>query len=229
MKDDVEMSPTRLSELAEKVEKEENSYVQNLLNGVPSSSRKSRQSSTTLRTLGQAEYNGIRFPSWAEVFPPADLVAPNIFAGLIASMKLILGMVVFASLIFESSDNDTLNSNMATEINIMLFSCGVSLLVNALFSRMPFSLASPQDTSSILIAIMASYVVDNVEKDSEIIPTILWVQTINTGLCAVVFFLAYYFKLTKLVLLLPYPVLCAFLGAIGFSGIRGALATMSGK
>ena len=76
---------------------------------------------------------------------------------------------------------------------------------------------------------MANFVVDNVDKDSEIIPTILWVQTINAAFCGVVFFCAYYFNLTKLVLLLPYPVLCAFLGAIGFSGIRGALATMSGE
>ena len=162
--------------------------------------------------------------------PPSDELIPNIFAGLIAALKLVLGMVVFASLIFKSTDeDDTLDSNLAVEINVLLFSCGITLLINALFSRMPFSLASPQDSSTILLALMARVVEESVDHSSQIIPTLLWLQAISAGFCSLCFFMTYFFKMADLVLLLPFPVLCAFLGAIGFAAIRGALATMSGE
>lgn len=215
-------------EISKSVHEEEWIKNQLLRNSTPSHHTIS-ESRMALKNLGNKEYRGLRFPPISEVVPPSADVLPNVFAGVIAAIKLVLGMVVFASLIFESSDNDTLNSNLAVEINVLLFSCGITLLINALFSRMPFSLASPQDSSSILLALMAGLVADNVDHDYQIIPTLLCLQAINAGFCSICFFVTYIFDLANLVLLLPYPVLCAFLGAIGFAAMRGALATMSGE
>mmetsp|Transcript_17171 Transcript_17171/g.28719 ORF Transcript_17171/g.28719 Transcript_17171/m.28719 type:complete len:940 (+) Transcript_17171:63-2882(+) len=219
------ISSFRLSNLVSRVQEEEDWYLKQVLRNA-TYSHEVDMSRIALKNLGSKEYSGLRFPPVSEVVPPSADVIPNIFAGVIAALKLILGMVVFASLIF--TDNDTLDINLAVGINVMLLSCGISLFINSLFSRMPFSLASPQDSSTILLALMARAVVNGVDHDYQIVPTLLWLQAINAGLCAFCFFISYIFDLANLVLLLPYPVLCAFLGAIGVAAMRGALATMSG-
>ena len=77
------------------------------------------------------------FPTYDEIFPPSDSLSTNIFAGLISGIKVILGSIVFASLIFESEGSEVLSENIGVGINVILLSAALGMLINSTFSRMP--------------------------------------------------------------------------------------------
>merc|ERR1711998_802608 len=100
------------------------------------------------------------------------------------------------------------------------------VLFFAFFGTMRFALVTPQDIPAIIFAEIAVLVAkDNSDPDDsdKILPTVFGLMMLNSIVCGLLFVLMGSCKLTRFLLLMPFPVVGGFLGSVGYSGVKGSL------
>mmetsp|Transcript_23417 Transcript_23417/g.54501 ORF Transcript_23417/g.54501 Transcript_23417/m.54501 type:complete len:926 (+) Transcript_23417:86-2863(+) len=173
------------------------------------------------------ERKGSKQPSLAALTWPdtGEAVTMNIIAGLIAGLKLVLGMVAFANIVFNSTDSAS--SMFATGINAHLMAAVLGVVWSTVCSSMN-ALVTPQDVPALVLGQLATILQNTVKDQKKVGHTLLaagWISTLLTG--GLLLLLG---RLRAGVLLrkLPLPVISGFLAAMGATAIRGALSMLSG-
>eukprot|EP00929_Paragymnodinium_shiwhaense_P057943 TRINITY_DN29027_c0_g2_i1.p1 TRINITY_DN29027_c0_g2~~TRINITY_DN29027_c0_g2_i1.p1 ORF type:complete len:912 (+),score=170.47 TRINITY_DN29027_c0_g2_i1:133-2868(+) len=176
-------------------------------------------------------------PLWSEFVPldpktgrldGADLAA-NIGAGFIIGLREVLGGIVSASLIFSSSDVDSLSAMYPFGICMMWYSSAFGAIWYAIFGRLQYCYSCVQDVIGILQAGMAVKAAHALrDEPHRIAPTVLGIISLTAVLTGIASLILSKLGLAKYMLLFPTPVTAGFLGAIGFVILRSSLQTSSG-
>ncbi|KAK3274893.1 hypothetical protein CYMTET_16949, partial [Cymbomonas tetramitiformis] len=166
--------------------------------------------------------------------PKEEIKPPNvqlcIGAGMLAGLKLTIGVISFASLVFTTAMDDEITQGLPSGISMYLLSTAVTCAYIALFSNFQYVVASPQDTPSLVLAEM-SVVVSRMLDDEDPgvkLPTMFFLIVISSWISSLVFLLIGYFKASSYVQVTPYPVIGGFLASVGITSIRGAFTLMAG-
>ena len=115
-------------------------------------------------------------------------------------------------------------------IGMALVTAAVMMIGTSLTSRVPGVIGSTQDTSSVILAVIAAGLAGTLSAAgaADKLTTVL-VAIAATTLLTGVFFLALgFFKLGGLVRFVPYPVVGGFLAGTGWLLVQGSFGVMAG-
>lgn len=168
-------------------------------------------------------------PSLAELTWPADqdAIAANVLAGLISGLKVILGMVTFANIVFNSTYNPSINALFTTGINLNMMGAVVGIISSAIFSDMN-ALVSPQDVPSMVLSQFVPHIVQSVSDEKMAGPTLLaagWISTLLTGSAVLILGRL---EASHFLRKLPSSVVGGFMAATGAIGIRSSISMLTG-
>lgn len=158
-------------------------------------------------------------------FQPRVLL-PSITAGFIAAIITISIEISLAALIFSGD----LSQYLGRGIGLMLFGAFMIGIVVTLTSSLPGMVALPQDTPAAIFALVAAGIATRMRgADPEAIyVTVIAAVSITSILTAVFFLLLGWFKASKFVRYIPYPVIGGFLAGTGWLLSLGGLNVMTG-
>ncbi len=158
-------------------------------------------------------------------FRPSRLL-PSLIAGLVIGILTVIAQISYAALIFAGD----LSGLVSNGIGLMLFGAVVIQLAVSLTSSYSGAIADPQDSSAVILALVAGTIASSMLVSATLEETYLTIvaaialSSLLTGL----FFLALgYFKLGGLVRFLPYPVVGGFLAGTGWLLVTGAIGVMA--
>lgn len=163
----------------------------------------------------------------AENFEPTTLV-PAVLAGLIAGILAVILEISFAALIFSGD----LSSFVSSGIGLALFSAMVLVLVVALTSSFPVSIAVPQDSPAAILALAGvsiSALLSQSRDTSATFPTIIAALALTSLLTGAFFFGLGWFRLGRFVRYIPFPVVGGFLAGTGWLLMQGGISVMTGQ
>jgi SulP family sulfate permease len=150
---------------------------------------------------------------------------PGLTSGLLMGVTEVMFALSLGSLIFSGD----LAPYLPYGIGMVLVTAAVMMIGTSLTSRVPGVIGSIQDTSSIILAIMAAGLATSLSAagGAEKLTTVL-VAIAATALLTGVFFLALgFFKLGGLVRFVPYPVVGGFLAGTGWLLVQGSFGVMA--
>lgn len=157
---------------------------------------------------------------------PARLI-PNVVAGLVVSIIVVIVSVSLATLIFSGE----LEAHLAEGIALMMFSGVMITGIVALTSSYPGMIAYPQERVAPILAIIAAFIVSELSgkvTTQELFYNVVAAVTL-ASLASGGFLLALgVFKLGGLIRFIPYPVIGGFLAGTGWLLVRGSLGVMLG-
>ncbi len=157
-------------------------------------------------------------------FHPSVLI-PSLTAGLISGILLISLQLSFAALVFSGG----LSPYLQTGIGLVLFSGIVIALVIAFTSSFPVTIASPQDSPAVLLALIASSISILIPENSPTtFATVAAALALTSMLTGALFFGLGVFRLGGLVRYIPYPVIGGFLAGTGWLLFQGGINVMTG-
>lgn len=141
-------------------------------------------------------------------------VIPTITAGVVMGIVELLVLMSFATLIFSGD----LAFFAGRGIGIFIVSGIVVMVITTLLSSIKGSFGSVQDVSSVVLALIAAHIVEQVgnPQAEETYYTILAAIAFNTLLTGVMFFLITQFKLTNIIRSFPYPVIGGLIAGSGW-------------
>lgn len=168
-------------------------------------------------------------PTFMElVFPPTkDAYASNVLAGLVSGLKVCLGMVVFANIVFNTSHDESINAMFPIGINLNLIAASLALFWSSAFSDMN-ALVAPQDVPAMLLGQLSLVIARTVKDPSKAGHTVLAAGFITTILTGVVLLLLGRFNAGDTLRKIPAPVIGGFISAMGVIGIRTSLNSITG-
>lgn len=154
---------------------------------------------------------------------PSRLI-PTLTAGAITGVLLVIYAISMAALIFKGPLADFI----AIGIGLALFTAiGISIIV-ALTNAMPGIVIMPQDSPAIILAMMASAIATQLpEASPALLPTVIMMMAVTTGVVGIVYFVLGTFKLGNLIRFIPYPVVGGFLAGTGYLLAQGAFNVMT--
>ncbi|MEO7327349.1 MAG: SulP family inorganic anion transporter, partial [Minicystis sp.] len=167
-------------------------------------------------------------PSTEPPPPSGSLLArlfPELFAGSLSGVLLVLFALAFASLIFAG---EKLGAHLSFGVGALLLSSAVLAAGVALRSSFKPAMAGPQDTTTALIALIAAEIAEGAHLPEDILPTIVAAFAITALATGVLFTALGVFGLGKIVRFVPYPVIGGILAGTGWLLVRGALVTLTG-
>lgn len=176
-----------------------------------------------------ARHKPVRFavpPGFSNEFTPRQL-ARSLSAGVLLYFLEIIVVVSLAALIFSSR----LAGQLPAGLGLLIAGDTVLFAGMALFSSYAGSIAVVQDTSCVMIAIVAAGLLTHLPPGAgaaqrlATVVVLLVGTTMATGLC---FLLLGVFRVGGLVRFLPYPVMGGFLAGTGWLLIVGGLGVMTG-
>ncbi len=155
------------------------------------------------------------------------LLLPSLAAGLIAGVIAVTVSMAFAALIFTGP----LTPFVFPGVGIMLLGSLVVGLIVGLTSSLPGLVAGVQDSTVVVLALVAANISQTMLPDAPLENVFLTVSVtiaLSTILTGVLFLLLGVFNLGNLIRYIPYPVIGGFLGGSGLLLVFGALALMVG-
>ena len=155
-----------------------------------------------------------------------DRLLPNLIAGLVVGILVIIFSISLASLVFAGE----LSSFTPIGIALTLFGAMVIGIVVTLFSSFPETIAAPQEVPAAILALIVTSIIKTMPEGATLEETIITVvfAIASTSILTGLLFLALgYFKLGNLVRFLPYPVIGGFLAGTGWLLIIGAITVVT--
>jgi SulP family sulfate permease len=166
-----------------------------------------------------------RFSHWLrDGFRPESLL-PGLIAGLLMGVSEVIFALSVGSLIFSGE----LGPYLSYGIGVALVTAAIVLIGISLSSSVPGVTGSLQDSTSVIMAVMASALVGALAAASleDRLITVLAAIAITTLLTGVFLLALGFFKLGELVRFIPYPVVGGFLAGTGWLLVRGSFGVMA--
>ncbi len=151
---------------------------------------------------------------------------PALTAGGLIGFTQVIIVISFGSLIFSGD----LSPYLPQGIGLALMSGFVVLTLTALFSSARGAIASVQDSTSVLIAVITASLVGSMSASSSanILLTALVTIGLTTLLSGLFLLGTGIFKLGELVRYIPYPVVGGFIAGTGWLLVQGSIGVMAG-
>ena len=148
----------------------------------------------------------------------------DVFAGSICSILSVAYCLSYAALIFAGP----LEHSLAVGVAVTFLSAAVGGAIVAWRSSLPFAVAGPDSSISVVLAAMVATVVQRLAQSGAdpLIPTLvaLALTTVLTGLLLCVLGLTHAGRAIRFI---PFPVIGGFLGATGWLMITGAMQVVT--
>jgi SulP family sulfate permease len=149
----------------------------------------------------------------------------DVFAGAICSVLSIAYCLSYAALIFSGPLEHALGYGVA----VTFLSAAIAGSIVALRSSLPFAVAGPDSSISVVIAALVATVVHRLATDGgadALLPTLIAISltTVLTGLLLCVLGFS---RAGRAIRFVPFPVIGGFLGATGWLMIMGALQVVT--
>jgi SulP family sulfate permease len=154
---------------------------------------------------------------------PPPRLGPELLAGGTSGLLLLVYALGFAALIF----SDKLATHLPGGLGAMLVSSVVLSTLVALRSSFKPAVAGPQDTTSVLLALMASTIAAGAAKPEHLLPTVIAAFALTALSTGALFTALGLLGLGKIVRFVPYPVVGGFLAGVGWLLVRGAFTVLS--
>jgi len=150
---------------------------------------------------------------------------PALMMGAVTGVLEVIYALSIASLIF----NGDLAGFLPYGFGISLVSSAVLLIGTALTSSVPGVFSSAQDSSTVVVAVMAASLAATLltTGEAEKLATILVTISLTTILTGLLFLTLGTFGLGKLVRFIPYPVMGGFLAGTGWLLVQGSFGVMT--
>jgi sulfate permease, SulP family len=149
-------------------------------------------------------------------------LGPALTAGGVAGVLEVVLATSLAALVFSGE----LAENRGAGIGLAIFGGAVVMLVIAMFSSVPFSVGSIQDTTATIIALLAARITADVRPDDAFLTVVLAVA-VTTVVAGLFFFVLGTLRLGDLVRYVPYPVIGGFLAGTGWLLVKGAFGVLT--
>jgi len=147
---------------------------------------------------------------------------PGVTAGLLAGAIEVVLAVSFAALVFAGP----LERHLPAGISLALLSGVVTLLVLAARSSFPMTIGSVQDTTAVIMGLIASGIAASVPAERDLLDVVLAIAVTST-LAGAFFLLLGSLRLGNLVRYMPYPVVGGFLAGTGFLLVKGGMGILT--
>ena len=160
-----------------------------------------------------------------EDFRPRRLLL-GLAAGLVVGAVVVIVAISFAALVFAGD----LARFTAIGVGLSLFGAAALAIVVALSSSYRGMVATPQDSTAAVLALIAASTAAAMPAgagDRQTLLTVVAAIGLTTALTGVFFFLLGWFRLGGLVRYLPYPVVGGFLAGTGWLLVRGSIGVMA--
>ena len=148
----------------------------------------------------------------------------DVFAGSICSILSVAYCLSYAALIFAGP----LKHSLAIGVAVTFLSAAVGGMIVASRSSLPFAIAGPDSSISVVLAAMVATVVQRLAQSGAdpLIPTLvaLALTTVLTGLLLCILGFTHAGRAIRFV---PFPVIGGFLGATGWLMITGAMQVVT--
>ncbi len=156
---------------------------------------------------------------------PLRAVLTDVFAGTICSVLSIAYCLSYAALIF----NGPLDHLLAYGVAVTLLSAAVGGAVVALRSSLPFAVAGPDSSISVVLAAMVAALVQRLIADgnADLLEPTLIIVSLATALTGLLLCLLGFTHAGRAIRFVPYPVIGGFLGATGWLMITGAIQVIT--
>ena len=155
----------------------------------------------------------------------SERLLPDLISGLLMGVSEIMFALSLGSLIFSGE----LAPYLPHGIGVALVTAGVMLVVTALTSSVPGVMGSAQDSSSVILAVIAAGLVGTLSAagTQDKLTTVLAAIALTTLLTGAFFLALGWFKLGGLVRFIPYPVVGGFLAGTGWLLAQGSFGVMA--
>ena len=155
-------------------------------------------------------------------------VMPGLLAGSVIGAVVVIVAISFAALVFSGP----LAGHVAAGTGLALFGASIVALVIGLGSSFRSMVATPQDSTAAVVALIAAAVAARVPSEASSPQTLYTVTAaiaLTTLLCGAFFLALGYFRLGGLIRFIPYPVIGGFLAGTGWLLVKGALEVLAGQ
>ena len=149
----------------------------------------------------------------------------DVFAGAICSVLSIAYCLSYAALIFTGP----LENLLAYGVAVTFLSAAVGGAVVALRSSIPFAIAGPDSSISVVLAAMVATLVQRLVADggNHLLEPTLIALSLSTALTGGLLCVLGYANAGRAIRFVPYPVIGGFLGATGWLMITGAIQVIA--
>ena len=164
---------------------------------------------------------------WLQEESRTERLVPALTSGVLMGITEVMFALSLGSLIFSGE----LAPLLPYGIGIALATAAIMLAVTALASSVPGVMGSAQDTTSVVLAVIASALIGGLSAASpqSQLATVLVAISITTLLTGLFLLALGAFKLGKLVRFIPYPVVGGFLAGTGWLLAQGSFGVMAGN
>jgi SulP family sulfate permease len=151
---------------------------------------------------------------------------PNLLAGLIVGLVTLIYGISCTALIFSG----TLAPFFAQGLVSTLVGTIVVVIVVALQSPLPFTVAGPDPRSAVLLGAMASAIANNLQtvNPAAILPTVWTTIAVSTAATGICLFILGRLHLGRLARFIPYPVMGGFLAGTDWLIAKSSFKVMAG-
>ncbi len=151
----------------------------------------------------------------------------DVFAGAICSILTIAYCLSYAALIFAGPLEPLLSYGVA----VTFLSAAVGGLVVALRSSLPFAIAGPDSSISVVMAALVATIVQHLiaQGGTDLLAPTLIAMSLATALTGALLCVLGFTHAGRAIRFVPYPVIGGFLGATGWLMITGAIQIISNR
>ena len=165
---------------------------------------------------------------WAESTfgnPKFRAALTDIFAGAICSILTVAYSLSYAALIFTGPLKHLLSYGIA----VTFLSAAVGGTIVALRSSLPFAVAGPDSSISVVLAALVATVIQRLvaSGDTDLLGPTLVAMSLATGLTGLLLCVLGFTHAGRAIRFVPYPVIGGFLGATGWLMITGAIQVVT--
>src|SRR3984893_14579529 len=149
----------------------------------------------------------------------------DVFAGTICSVLTITYSLSYAALIFSGA----LEHFLSYGITITFMSAAVGGAIVALRSSLPFAVAGPDSSISVVIAALVATLLQRLVADNGIgiLPPAIIAISLGTAFTGLLMCLLGFPHAGRAIRFMPYPVIGGFLGATGWLMVTGAIQVVT--
>ena len=151
----------------------------------------------------------------------------EIFAGAVCSVLSIAYCLSYAALIFSGPLEHYLSYGVA----VTFLSAAIGGAIVALRSSLPFAIAGPDSSISVVIAALVATVVQRLIADgtTDLLGPVLIAMSLATALTGILLCVLGFTHAGRAIRFVPYPVIGGFLGATGWLMVTGAVQIVTNQ
>ena len=166
-----------------------------------------------------------RLSNWFRDEFRSEKLIPSMTSGVVFGLTEVIFALSLGSLIFSGK----LAPYLPYGIGMALATAAIIMIGTSLTSSIPGVIGSTQDSSSVILAVIASSLAGSLValRSEDILVTVLVAIATATLLTGAFFLTLGFFKLGKLVRFIPYPVVGGFLAGTGWLLLQGSFSVMS--